>query len=87
MICNLLPIETLDAALIDPTELESLTDKLSKDVDDLEKRFQARAKRIEKLQSDSRKAQTSTGNDGKEQFKALRDEVILPSQSRVAEFA
>ncbi|MFM8187772.1 MAG: hypothetical protein ACKN85_04735 [Pirellula sp.] len=87
MICNLLPIETLDAALIDPTELESLTDKLSKDVDDLEKRFQARAKRIEKLQSDSRKAQTSTGNDGKEQFKALRDEVILPSQSLLAEFA
>ena len=87
MICNLLPIETLDVALIDSTELESLTDKLTKDVDDLEQRFQNRAKSIEKLLLDSKKAQTSTGNDGKEQFRALRDEVILPSQSLLAEFA
>lgn len=86
-ICNLLPIETLDAALIDPTELETLTDKLSKDVDVLEKRFQARAKRIEKLDADTKKALSSTGADGKEQFKSLRDEVILPSQSLLAEFA
>jgi len=87
MICNLLPIETLDVALIDSTELESLAEKLSKDVDDLEKRFQNRAKRIEKLQSDAKKASSSTGADGKEQFKSLRDEVILPSQSMLAEFA
>jgi hypothetical protein len=87
MICNLLPIETLDVALIDSTELESLAEKLTKDVDDLEKRFQTRSKRIEKLQSDAKKAGTSTALDGKEQFKSLRDEVILPSQSMLAEFA
>jgi len=87
MICNLLPIETLDVALIDATELESLAEQLTKDVDDLERRFQNRSKRIEKLQADTKKANTSSGADGKEQFKSLRDEVILPSQSLLAEFA
>ena len=87
MICNLLPIETLDAALIDSTELETLTEKLSKDVDTLEQRFLNRAKRIEKLQDDAKKSLASTGPGGKEQFKSLRDEVILPSQSLLAEFA
>lgn len=87
MVCNLLPIETLDAALIDSTELETLVEKLTKDVDDLERRFENRAKRIEKLQSDAKKSLNSTGADGKEQFKNLRDEVILPSQSLLAEFA
>ncbi|MFM8571040.1 MAG: hypothetical protein ACKOAU_05530 [Pirellula sp.] len=87
MVCNLLPIETLDAALIDSTELETLVEKLTKDVDDLERRFETRAKRIEKLQSDAKKSLNSTGADGKEQFKNLRDEVILPSQSLLAEFA
>jgi hypothetical protein len=65
MICNLLPIETLDVALIDSTELESLAEKLTKDVDDLEKRFQTRSKRIEKLQSDAKKAGTSTIHAGR----------------------
>ena len=87
MICNLLPIETLDAALIDSTELETLIEKLSKDVDTLEQRFLNRAKRIEQLQNDAKKSLASTGPGGKEQFKSLRDEVILPSQSLLAEFA
>lgn len=87
MVCNLLPTDTLDLALLSSSDLESLPEKLSKDLDKLEDRFRAREARVKKLSDDAERAMASTGGDGKEQFKSLRDQVILPSQSLLAEFA
>ena len=87
MICNLLPIDTLDAALIDASSLDTLAEKLTKDLDDLERRFQAREERVQELQKESNAILQTSSGDGKERFKTLRDKVILPSQSLLAEFS
>ena len=72
MVCNLLPTDTLDLALLSSSDLESLPEKLSKDLDRLEDRFRAREVRVKQLKDDAERALASTGGDGKEQFKNLR---------------
>lgn len=87
-ICNLLPTETLDAALLDTTGLDALPDRLSEDLDKLEKRFRDRDARIRQVKADADAALAASEDaNGRERFNELRDKVILPSQSLLAEFA
>ncbi len=87
-VCNLLPTESLDIALLDSGEIKALPDVLSKEVLRLEKRFQDREAKIKKLDSDlgqllAKRVET----DGRKLFDSLRDQALLPSQSILAEFA
>ncbi|MFZ4386457.1 MAG: hypothetical protein ACOYOM_16115, partial [Chloroflexota bacterium] len=87
-ICNLLPTESLDAALLESSGLDSLPDRLTEDLEKLDRRFRERAERVQKLQSDAAASLARTDNiDGRERFNELRDNLILPSQSILAEFA
>jgi hypothetical protein len=87
-VCNLLPTESLDIALLDSGEIKALPDTLAKDIDRLEKRFQDREAKIKKLDSDLQQLLAKQGgNDSSKLFDTLRDQVLLPSQSILAEFA
>ena len=87
-VCNLLPTESLDIALLDSGEIKVLPDILTKDVDRLEKRFQDRETKIKKLDSDLGKLLSKRDEtDGRKLFETLRDQALLPSQSILAEFA
>lgn len=87
-VCNLLPTESLDIALLDSGEIKGLPDVLTKDVERLEKRFQDREKKIKKLDADLGKLLSKRDDqDGRKLFETLRDEALLPSQSILAEFA
>jgi hypothetical protein len=88
LICSLLPTETLDAALLDTTGLDTLPEKLTEDVNKLEQRFRDREKRVKQVMDDAERALASSQTiEGREGFEGLRDQVILPSQSILAEFA
>ncbi|MFN9987718.1 MAG: hypothetical protein ACK52S_19375 [Pirellula sp.] len=88
-VCNLLPTDTLDTALLDSSGMESLPDTLTADLNKLEDRFRAREAKVQELQDASAKALATPaeGVNGREQFNLLRDKVILPSQSLLAEFS
>ena len=87
-VCNLLPTESLDIALLDSGEIKVLPDVLTKDVERLEKRFQDRETKIKKLDSDLGKLLSKRDEtDGRKLFETLRDQALLPSQSILAEFA
>ena len=87
-VCNLLPTESLDIALLDSGEIKALPEVLSKDIDRLEKRFQDREAKIKKLDSDLQQLLAKRdGNDPAKLFDTLRDQALLPSQSILAEFA
>ena len=87
-VCNLLPTESLDIALLDSGEIKALPDVLSQDIDRLEKRFQDREAKITKLDSDLKQLLLKRdGNDSSKLFDTLRDQLLLPSQSILAEFA
>ena len=87
-ICNLLPTESLDIALLDSGEIMQLPDTLTKDVDKLEKRFQEREAKIQKLDAALEKLLTQRDDsDPRKLFESLRDQALLPSQSILAEFA
>ncbi len=87
-VCNLLPTESLDIALLDSGEIKVLPDVLTKDVERLEKRFQDRETKIKKLDSDLGKLLAKRDEtDGRKLFETLRDQALLPSQSILAEFA
>ena len=87
-VCNLLPTESLDIALLDSGEIKLLPEVLTDDVDRLEKRFQNRETKIKKLDSDLAQLLTKRDeNDERKLFETLRDQALLPSQSILAEFA
>jgi len=87
-VCNLLPTESLDIALLDSGEIIGLPDVLSKDIDKLEKRFQERAAKIQKLDAALDELLTKRDDrDSRKLFESLRDQALLPSQSILAEFA
>ena len=87
-VCNLLPTESLDIALLDSGEIKLLPEILTEDVDRLEKRFQDRETKIKKLDSDLAQLLTKRDeNDERKLFETLRDQALLPSQSILAEFA
>lgn len=87
-VCNLLPTESLDIALLDSGEIMQLPDTLSKDIDKLEKRFQEREARIRKLDAALEKLLAKRDeSDPRKVFESLRDQALLPSQSILAEFA
>ena len=87
-VCNLLPTESLDIALLDSGEIMQLPDTLAKDVDKLEKRFQEREGRIQKLDAALDQLLTKRDeSDPRKVFESLRDQALLPSQSILAEFA
>ncbi len=88
-VCNLLPTDTLDVALLESSEMDSLPDSLTADLNKLEDRFRAREAKVQELQDTSAKALATPaeGVNGREQFNLLRDKVILPSQSLLAEFS
>ncbi len=87
-VCNLLPTESLDIALLDSGEIKALPEVLTKEVDKLEKRFQDREKKIKKLDSDLGQLLTKRDEkDTRKLFETLRDQALLPSQSILAEFA
>lgn len=87
-VCNLLPTESLDIALLDSGEIKQLPEILTEDVDRLEKRFQDRETKIKKLDSDLAQLLTTRDeNDERKLFETLRDQALLPSQSILAEFA
>ena len=87
-VCNLLPTESLDIALLDSGEIRALPEVLTKEVDKLEKRFQDREKKIRLLDSDLGQLLTKRDDkDTRKLFETLRDKALLPSQSILAEFA
>jgi len=87
-VCNLLPTESLDIALLDSGEIQALPDVLAKDLARLEKRFQDREAKIKKLDSDFGHFLSKRDEaDGRKLFDSLRDQALLPSQSILAEFA
>ena len=87
-VCNLLPTESLDIALLDSGEIKGLPDVLSKDVARLEKRFEDREAKIKKLDADlGQLLNKREEKDGRKLFDSLRDQALLPSQSILAEFA
>ena len=88
-VCNLLPTDTLDVALLDSSEMDALPDKLTADLNRLEDRFRTREAKVEELREASQKAIATPleGVNGREQFNLLRDKLILPSQSLLAEFS
>ncbi len=87
-VCNLLPTESLDIALLDSGEIKLLPEILTDDVNKLEKRFQDRETKIKKLDSDLAQLLTNRDeNDERKLFETLRDQALLPSQSILAEFA
>lgn len=87
-VCNLLPTESLDIALLDSGEIMQLPDTLAKEVDKLEKRFQDREAKIQKLDAALDKILTKRDeSDSRKLFESLRDQALLPSQSILAEFA
>ena len=87
-VCNLLPTESLDIALLDSGEIKALPDILTKDVERLVKRFQDREKTIKKLDADLGQLLTKRDDqDSRKLFETLRDQALLPSQSILAEFA
>lgn len=87
-VCNLLPTESLDIALLDSGEIKLLPEILTEDIDRLEKRFQDRETKIKKLDSDLAQLLTKRDeNDERKLFETLRDQALLPSQSILAEFA
>lgn len=87
-VCNLLPTESLDIALLDSGEIMQLPDTLFRDIDKLEKRFQEREARIQKLDAALDKLLTKRDeSDSRKVFESLRDQALLPSQSILAEFA
>ena len=88
LICTLLPTSSLDIALLDSSELTSLPDTLTADVNGLEKRFLAMQEKIAKIQSDIRAIiQSGKISDERLQFEQLRDQAILPAQTLLAELA
>lgn len=87
-VCNLLPTESLDIALLDSGEIKALPEVLSKEVARLEKRFQDREAKIKKLDSDLGQLLAKRDDtDGRKLFDTLRDQALLPGQSILAEFA
>lgn len=88
LVCSLLPTSSLDIALLDSSELNSLPDTLSADVDALEKRFLSMQEKIAKIQSDIQAVlQAGKISDERLQFEQLRDQAILPAQTLLAELA
>lgn len=88
LVCSLLPTSSLDIALLDSSELNSLPDTLSADVDALEKRFLSMQEKIAKIQSDIQAVlQAGKISDERVQFEQLRDQAILPAQTLLAELA
>ena len=87
-VCNLLPTESLDIALLDSGEINALPEVLTQDINRLEKRFQNREAKIKKLDADLQQllAKRDESNSTK-LFDTLRDQVLLPSQGILAEFA
>ncbi len=87
-VCNLLPTESLDIALLDSGEIMQLPDTLAKEVEKLEKRFQDREAKIQKLDASLDNLLTKQDeSDSRKLFESLRDQALLPSQSILAEFA
>ena len=87
-VCNLLPTESLDIALLDSGEIKALPEVLTQDINRLEKRFQDREAKIKKLDADLRQLLVNRdGNDATKLFETLRDQVLFPSQSILSEFA
>jgi hypothetical protein len=88
MICTLLPTDTLDVAVLDSAGMDQLPNTLNEELAKLEDRFRGRKERIEQLQADAQKILSEARQgDGKQQFLDLRDRVILPSQTMLAEYA
>nr|MCU0713016.1 hypothetical protein [Pirellula sp.] len=86
LVCTLLPTASLDIALLDSSELDSLPDSLTADVDGLEKRFTAMQEKIATIQYNIRKIiETGKISDERMQFEQLRDQAILPAQALLAE--
>ena len=87
-VCNLLPTESLDIALLDSGEIKALPEVLTQDIDRLEKRFQEREAKIKKLDADLQQLLAQRdANDSPKLFEKIRDQALLPSQSILAEFA
>jgi hypothetical protein len=87
-ICSLLPTDTLDLALLDSSGMEQLPTSLRGELDKLEERFRDREMRLRKLQEDAlAMVNDPKPIDGKQRFLDLRDRVVLPSQSLLAEYA
>jgi len=87
-VCNLLPTESLDIALLDSGEIKALPEVLTQDIDRLEKRFQERETKIKKLDADLQQLLAQRdANDSPKLFETMRDQALLPSQSILAEFA
>jgi len=87
-ICSLLPTDTLDLALLDSSGMEQLPQTLAKELAKLEERFRDRENRLRQLQMQSQSILNETQSiDSKERFLRLRDQVILPSQGILAEYA
>ncbi len=87
-VCSLLPTESLDIALLDSSQLKTLPDELTTELNKLEDRFRDREAGVNKLarELDAILADSKNG-DQRDQFARIRDQGILPSQSLLAEFA
>ncbi|MFO0014106.1 MAG: hypothetical protein ACK553_15340 [Planctomycetota bacterium] len=87
-LCSLLPTDTLDLALLDSTGMDQLPKNLGQELDKLEERFRDRETRLRQLRNDARAIVNDPQQiDGKERFLKLRDNVVLPSQGILAEYA
>lgn len=87
MVCGLLPTGTLNLSFLDGEGLEQLPDDLTKQLDDLVKRFDKHGKTFETLYAklssfDQRSPQFK---DERERFSDISDSVILGSQGLLAE--
>jgi hypothetical protein len=89
MVCTLLPTDTLDLALLGDAGIDELPDALEQELDKIEERFRNREQRLQNLQQDAEAMLKipSGSDDGRQQFLDLRDKIVLPSQSILAEFA
>ncbi len=88
LVCTLLPTNTLDLALLDSTAMDELPDTLTQELNKLEERFRNRDERLQEVKQAAETILTEADRgDGKQQFLQLRDNVVLPSQSILAEYA
>ena len=87
-VCNLLPTESLDIALLDAGEIKTLPETLTIDLDKIEKRFRERETKVKTLDKELEKMLGQRDEkDGRKLFDQIRSQAILPSQSILAEFS
>lgn len=87
-VCNLLPTESLDAALLDSSSIRELPATLKTELEKLETHFRDQERYLKDLDINlATLLKTPNGADPKAVFENARDNALLPCQSILAEFA